>query len=174
MRTHRIPTFVASIAISLAPANAATWQTQTYETDGFTVDFSGKVRVKPIEVDAEAKKNLVRSTSYMQDGGDSYVYIVGASLLREGAVFDFDAGVKGTMDTYKCAQIDTDKAANPGAVRSREIRAAKCIDGKVRIGAKFFHQGPWFYQVVYMIAPGANAADAAHFFASFKIVTPPT
>lgn len=162
---------IASLAAALAPAHAATWQTHNYQTDGFAVDFSGTVMVKPNDLDADTMSRMTRSTSYIQDGGDVYVYVVGASLLKETVVFDFDAGVKGTIDTYKCAQIESDTSAKDGAVQSREIHGAKC-GGDLRVGARFVKQGRWFYQVVYMIAPGANAADAAHFLASFRLVPP--
>jgi hypothetical protein len=167
MRTP--PILALAVVAALATAHAGTWQTHRYQTDGFAIDFSGTVLVKPTDLDADTMSSMTRSTSYMQDGGDVYVYIVGASLLKETVAFDFDAGVKGTIDTYKCAQIESDISAKDGAGQSREIHGAKC-GGDIRVGARFVKQGRWFYQVVYMITPRANAADAAHFLSSFKLV----
>jgi len=169
MLTRLSIALVASTVAAFATAHAAAWQTHAYETDGFVVDFSGPVLVKPIDLDANTMNSMTRSTSYMQNGGDTYVYLVGASLLKETIVFDFDAGVKGTIDTYKCAQIDSDISARHGTGQSREIHGTKC-KGDVRVGARFVKQGRWFYQVVYLITPKANADDAAHFLATFKVL----
>jgi len=160
---------IASIVAALATAHAATWQTHSYETDGFAVDFSGTVSVKPIDLDADTMNSLTRSTSYMQDGGNIYVYLVGASLLKDAGAFNFDAGVKGTIDTYKCAKIESDTSAKQTDGQSRDIQGSNC-GGDIKVGARFIQRGRWFYQVVYLIAPAANAADAAHFLASFKLI----
>jgi hypothetical protein len=105
----------------------------------------------------------------MQESGDTYVYLVGASLLKDASAFNFDAGVKGTIDTYKCAKIESDTSAKQGDGQSREIHGSNC-GGDIKVGARFVQRGRWFYQVVYLIAPAADAADAAHFLASFKLV----
>jgi len=166
MRTLAI---IATLVAALATAHAASWQTHNYETDGFAVDFSGTVTAKPIDLDAGTLKSLTRSTSYMQDGGNVYVYLVGASLLKDASAFNFEAGVKGTIDTYKCAKIESDTSAKQDEGQSREIHGSNC-GGDIKVGARFLQRGRWFYQVVYLIAPTANAADAAHFLASFKLV----
>ena len=157
-------------ALSTAAAQTATWQTHRYETDGFTIEFSGDVLTKPIDVNTDTLSKMVRTTSYIQDGGNTYAYIVGASLFKDDASFDFEAGVKGTMDTYKCAVTDSDTSPTDIGDRAREIHASNCNGGTIRVGARFFLVGKWFYQLAYLIAPEANAADAEHFLQSFKLI----
>lgn len=161
---------LAFAAASASAAQAATWQTHRYETDGFTIEFSGDVLTKPIDVNTDTLNQMVRTTSYIQDGGNTYAYIVGASLFKPDAGFDFEAGVKGTMDSYKCAVIGSDTSPAGIGDRAREIHASKCSGGTIRVGAKFFIVGKWFYQIAYLIAPAANAADAEHFLRSFKLI----
>src|SRR5262245_40500301 len=108
MSFARLGLIAVSLGAPLAAASAADWRTHSYDTDGFSVDFSGNVKVEPIAVNEQTKNMLVRSTSYVQDGGNIYVYLAAASNFVEGAKFDFAAGVKGTIDTYRCASVDSD------------------------------------------------------------------
>ena len=169
MTATRFASFALLIAAT-ATAQAAPWTSHKYETDGFAVEFSGDVAVKPIDVNAETQAAMVRSTSYLQDGGAAYAYLVGASLFKPDANFDFDAGVKGTMDSYKCKVTKSDVSPTGIGDRAREIRSAECVDGTVRIGARFVLDGKWFYQVVYLIGKAHNQADAEHFLKSFKLI----
>lgn len=166
-------TRIAALALTIAgttTAQAAPWQTHKYETDGFAIEFSGDVLTKPIDVNADTLSKMIRTTSYLQDGGNVYAYIVGASLFKDDASFDFDAGVKGTMATYKCTVIDSDTSPTGTGDRAREIHGSKCDGGTIRVGARFFLVGKWFYQVAYLITEEANAADAEHFLQSFGLI----
>jgi hypothetical protein len=169
---HAFIVAVAALATALAPAFAAEWRTHTYEADGFAIDFSGPVTAKPTPVDEATQQAMVRTTAYVQDGGNLYAYAANASLWKAEHPIDFDAGVKGTMDAYKCTATDSDAATPEGEVKAREIYASACLGGTARVGAKFVLRGQWFYQIVYIITADAQTADGKRFLASFKLLPP--
>jgi len=162
-------TIVAILLLGMPPAtaSAAAWRTSVYETDGFSVAFSGGIKVEPMNLDENARKNLVRATMYSQDNG-TFWYGVGASLWTADASLNFDDGVSGTMNSYKCAKTDSDVRSSLPGGSMREIFASGC-ENAARIGARFFLRGRWFYQVVYLISSDDQADDAKHFLASFKL-----
>ena len=131
------------------------------------MEFSGEVKEIQTPLKPDAEDAVVRSTIYMQ-GNDTYAYIVGATLLKSG--FDFPAGVDGTIARYKCTQFDGDVTAtrNDGTL-TRAIHSRHCADG-LQIGASFFYRGQWFYQVLTVIGPGVDPADAEHFLNSFRLL----
>ena len=52
------PILALAVVAALATAHAATWQTHRYQTDGFAVDFSGTVLVKPTDLYAQVQEVL--------------------------------------------------------------------------------------------------------------------
>lgn len=169
----RIASLVAASIVTLAAASAAhaaDWSNHRYAEDGFTVDYSGEVITKPLPLPPAAQARVVRATSYMQ-GGETYAYMANATLLKPGTAFDFKAAVEGTMAPAACQQVDSDKEGVEAGHRVREVRASKCAGGQVRIGAKFFMKGDWFYQVFYYVPDDATAiAEGERFLSSFKLL----
>lgn len=151
-------------------AEAADWRKYEYANEGFSIEFSGNVAVKQTDLSADTLSKMVSSTSYVQDGGATLAYVMAASRFKDEVEFNFDAGVKGTMDTYTCKVTESDTASTKGGKNTREVHASKCVDGTVRVGARFFMVGKWFYQVVYLIGPTESLADAEHYLQSFKLI----
>jgi len=156
------------IAVASA-AHAAAWQAHQYDTDGFAVEFSANVKVRPLAVNDTTQAKVVRATSYMQVGGGAYAYTVGASLFKPDARFDFASGVVATMRTYKCRAIDSDTTTKQVGAVIREVRGSQCMNGTVRVGARFVLARQWFYQVVYLVSTDASVNDAEHFLQSFRL-----
>lgn len=154
----------------IAPARAADWKKHEYKNEGFSIEFSGNIVVKQTDVSIDTLSKLESTTSYVQDGGATLAYVMAATHFKDSTDFAFDAGVKGTMDTYSCKLTETDKASNDNGKSVREIHASKCVDGSVRVGARFVMVGKWFYQVVYLIGPSESVSDADHFLQSFKLI----
>src|SRR5438128_11117148 len=92
--------FVAAalLVAGRTPAHAE-WKKYKYAADGFEVEFSGEVSVKPTPVSAETQKKVVRATAYLQDGGD-FAYIVNASLHNKHVILE--NGIKGSSGALKC------------------------------------------------------------------------
>src|SRR5438128_2733078 len=144
MRTWILATVAVLFTASHAGADV-TWKKYGYPADGFEVEFSGEVSVKPTPVSAETQKQIVRATAYLQDGG-GYAYIVNASL-HKGAV-NFDSGIKGSFDALKCKTAPSDKVLSFPSGRGRELSGDECGDGTMRAEARYFTTGKWFYQVL--------------------------
>lgn len=162
----------ASLALMIAATGltqAAAWQAHQYQTDGFAVEFSANVKVSPIAVNETTQAKMVRATSYLQDGGGAYAYLVGASLFKDDALFDFAAGVIGTMKSYKCRMIDSDTTTKQMGNLVREVRGSQCMDGTARVGARFVLADKWFYQVVYLVSRESDRPDAEYFLQSFRL-----
>ncbi len=151
--------FVIALAGS-TPARAETWQTRVFKEHGFSIDFSGDVFDKPVEVTAG------RGTQYIQDGG-SFAYFVTASLFEND--FDFDSGVARGMSVLSCTVTDSDISPASSADRSREIHGSNCSGG-VRAGVAYFLVGKRFYQVMYLIPADGDPTNAEHFLHSFKLI----
>ena len=166
-RTLRWTFVVAAFALASAPASGADWRRQTISPDGFSIEFSGDMKVIPTPLRSDTQDAVVRSTIYMQ-GNDSYAFIVGATLIKAG--FDFPAGVDGTIARYKCTQIDSDLPGTLGdGTLTRVIHSHHCAEG-LQIGGSFFYRGQWFYQVLTVIGPDVDPADAEHFLKSFRLL----
>ncbi len=147
-------------------ADAATWKKYNYPADGFEVEFSGTVKVAQTEMTAETAKKVVRSTDYMQEDG-SYVYIIGASLVKDQV--NFDNGVKSSFEALKCKTTTSDTPLNLAGGRARELRGADCMDDNMRAEARYFTTEKWFYQVIFIIKKDGDLADARRFLQSFKL-----
>ncbi len=160
--------FVAAalLVAGRAPAHAE-WKKYSYPADGFEVEFSGEVSVKPTPVSAETQKKVVRATAYLQDGGD-FAYIVNASLHKEPV--NFESGIKGSFGALKCKTAATDKPLNVSAGRARELSGDECgEDGAVRAEARYFTTGKWFYQVLFLIPRNGDLEASRRFLRSFKL-----
>ena len=160
----------AILAAMSAPAGAAEWRLVTVKPDGFSIDFSGDIAIEATVLDEKTLQALVRSTMYMQDGGNT-AYVAAATLSK--GVLNFQSGVDQTMATYKCGHTDSDdsKTLADGTI-NRVIYANHCLDGNATVAGSFFVRGQWFYQVIYLIPDGADTADAEHFLHSFKLLPP--
>ena len=157
----------AALTLASAPAFGAEWHRQTVTPDGFSIEFSGDVAVKPTQLDADVQDAIVRSTIYAQSS-DSYVFIVAATLVK--GPFNFTAGVDGTMRSYACTQADSDvPGTQDDGTQTRTIRAHHCSNDW-RVACNFFMRGPWFYQVITGIGPDADPRDAEHFLNSFQML----
>jgi hypothetical protein len=159
---------LGAVAVWLVASQAAdaAWKKYSYPADGFEVEFSGEISVKPTPVSAETQKQISRSTAYLQDGGD-YAYIVNASL-HKGAV-NFESGIKASFGALKCKTTGSDRPLSFPSGRGRELSGDECGDGNMRAEARYFTTGKWFYQVLYVIRrDGGDPEIARHFLNSFK------
>ena len=167
-RAYHLVLCLAILLVWHTVARADTWKKHVYKTDGFEVEFSGDTRVAPIEVNAETRSNIVRGTSYAQDGGE-YAYLVGASLIR--GEFSFEAGSSGTFASYKCKVTILDSALAFGMGHARRIQGANCLDGTYAAYTRYFTTGKWFYQIVALYKQDSGLDEAArHFVTSFKVI----
>ena len=170
MLSYRNAVLGALLLAPLAAADAADWRTSTYETDGFSVEFSGGVQVVPDQVDDNAKQRIVQSTQYIQDGG-TYAYIIAAALYTPNTSVDLDASANRGLAALQCGKTESDtKSVTPDATM-REVYASNCASG-ARIGVRFFQRGQRFYQVMYLVTQDSQIADAKHFLTSFKLSRP--
>ena len=167
--TRTISVFVAAalLVAGRAPAHAE-WKKYSYPADGFEVEFSGEISVKPTPVSAETQKKIVRATAYLQDGGD-FAYIVNASLHKEAV--NFESGIKASFEALKCNSAGSDKPLNASAGRARELSGDECgEDGAVRAEARYFTTGRWFYQVLCLVPRNGDLDAARHFLRSFRLI----
>jgi hypothetical protein len=148
--------------------SAQQWRVHSYPEDGFEVQFSGFVTVKPIEVTAEVRERIVRGTQYMQDGG-SHVYMVAASLNRYAV--NFENGVQQSFAGLSCKTKVEDRVIQSGTGQARELRGSDCVDGKYRAEARYHQSGLWFYQVLTLFRKDVgDEASARYFLQSFKVI----
>ena len=151
-----------------ATSVAQQWRVHSYPEDGFEVQFSGFVNVKPVEVSAEIRERIVRGTQYMQDGG-SYVYVVAASLNRYA--LNFDNGVAQSFAGLSCKSTLDDRVIQSPWGRGRELRGTNCVDGKYRAEVQYHQSGLWFYQVLTLFRKDVgDEASARYFLQSFKVL----
>jgi hypothetical protein len=147
---------------------AQQWRVHSYPEDGFEVQFSGFVNVKPVEVSAEIRERIVRGTQYMQDGG-SHVYVVAASLNRHAV--NFESGVEQSFAGLSCKAKVEDRIIPFAPGQARELRGSDCVDGKYRAEARYHQSGLWFYQVLTLFRTDAgDEASARYFLQSFKVI----
>ncbi len=165
--------FVSSLAfllVALGGAAAEEWKQQRYQTDGFQVEFSGPVDVHEQQLDDATKSRIVRSTTYVQDGGNDYAYIAIAMLVKDNV--NFAAAVKAVRDS--CKSITTDEPIDVPQGLGRELKGTNCgADAAWRLDGHYFSKGRWFYQVftfVKMNGTDADNASAHHFVQSFKLI----
>jgi hypothetical protein len=149
-----------------ATAEPAVWQVYTSADDGFSVQFSGPVKVDPTAIDDKVKDRIVRSTNYLQDGGD-YAFIVGASLMKYSV--NFDEGVKASFATLKCqTPISEADLKFPGG-KAREVLGTDCTSD-LRVDSRYFTKAKWFYQAIALSKKeGGDVASVRRFLESFKV-----
>jgi hypothetical protein len=168
MRIHL--TVVSCVAVWLAGAvgpAAAEWKKQRYVADGFEVEFSGQISVKETDLKPEVQEKIIRSTNYLQDGGD-FAYLVGASLMRYSV--NFENGVKESFATLQC-KVTTKNAplTVPGAT-AREVIGTDCTGG-LNAENRYMTKDKWFYQVISLFKKdGGDAESARYFLRSFKLI----
>jgi hypothetical protein len=163
-------TSVVLLVVGTAALQAQTWTRHSYATDGFEVEFSGRVDVSPTAVDGETRSRIFRATNYLQDGGD-FAFIVAASLQR--VPVNFENGVEQSIGALKCATTISNTTLPFSRGRAREVRATGCVSGKFRAHARYFTQGSWFYQVLALHpVNGSREAEAQRFVESFRVTGP--
>ena len=167
-RAYRLLPCLVFLLVWHSAAFAETWTKNVYETDGFEVEFSGGIQTTPIEMNAETRANTVRSTSYMQNAGDS-VYFVGATLVRSEVLFD--AGSSASFAAYKCKVTILDSALAFGKGRARRIQGTNCGGGTYTAYTRYFTTGKWFYQIGALFKQDSGLDEAArHFVTSFNVI----
>jgi len=144
---------------------AQTWRKQIYKADGFEIEFSGDVVVRPSQIGEETKVRLVRSTNYIQDGSDLKL-MVAATLTKTGVIFD--KGVEAGFGSYRCQTPLGQAALSIANGIGRELRAANCADG-FHVEARYYAAGHWFYQVIAQYKAGGEQA-ARRFLQSFRVI----
>jgi hypothetical protein len=171
---HVVRSFAAqsSILASLlwfahgAAAEPAAWQIYTSADDGFVVEFSGPVKVDPTAIDAKVKDRIVRSTNYLQDGGE-FAFIVGASLMRYSV--NFDEGVKASFATLKCQKTVSEADLKFPGGKAREVLGTDCASD-LRVDSRYFTKAKWFYQVIALTKKdGGDVGSVRRFLESFKV-----
>jgi len=162
------PVVGALLAIPFAAiAQQWNWTEHAYPDDGFRVEFNGLVTVRRLKVDADARSPIVRGTQYMQDG-ETYLYVVGASLNKFGT--ELDTGAEKSFAGLECRRRRGNRAFDASWGRGRELRGADCVDGSYEAEARYYQSGAWFYQVIALYkGAGGDASLARYFLQSFKV-----
>jgi hypothetical protein len=166
----RLGIFLLTAAIGMSPAGAGAqdWKKHSYAKDGFEVDFSGPVKVFPIELDEKTRAIVVRSTNYMQELGDE-AYIVGVMLYRESKV-PFERVVKASFASFNCKDVSVNRPLESASGPAREMGATGCHDGTLSAQVRYYLVGDRFYQVIAVYkTQGDGAARASHFLRSFAL-----
>jgi len=110
---------------------------------------------------------MVRGTQYMQDG-ETYLYVVGASLNKFGT--NLDEGAEKSFAGLDCRKRIGDRPVDASWGRGRVLRGADCVDGSYEAEARYHQAGPWFYQVIALYKDaGGDAASARYFLQSFRV-----
>jgi hypothetical protein len=166
-------TFLLSCVIlflaSAADVQAQSWKKHRYAADGFEVEFSGSVLVKPNDLSAEARKTLVRSTNYIQ-GDANTAYILSATLYVNAP--DLDVVAKRGFGVLNCKTTLSDNPLSISGGSGREFRGAACNEG-VQAETRYFLIGKWLYQALALYkTDGGDEKAARYFVQSFKTVAP--
>src|SRR5687767_12384251 len=96
MRAARVVAFLLAIAFD-AKAQQWSWTEHAYPEDGFRAEFNGPVTVQRMKLGAQ--EQIVRGTQYLQEG-QTYLYVVGASLNKFGA--NLDEGAEKSFAGLEC------------------------------------------------------------------------
>lgn len=156
------------LALTSLAAVSQNWRRMDYAADGFSVEFSGEVKISPTPVGEESKERIVRSTDYLQDDGDS-AYIVGATLARYSV--EFNKGVEASYGALKCKSTQNDTALNFARGLARDISGSDCgEDGSLRVEARYYAVDKWFYQVLAIFSRGGDQDAARRFVTSFTVL----
>ena len=165
----KVALVIAALLTIACGANAQQWNwtEHAYPEDGFRVEFNGPVMVRLIKGDAGARRLMLRGTQYLQEG-ETYLYVVGASLNQFGT--DLDQGTEKSFAGLDCRKRVGDRPLAAPWGRGRELRGADCIDGSYEAEARYHQAGAWFYQVIALYKDaGGDAASARYFLQSFKV-----
>jgi hypothetical protein len=161
--------FFFLFAASATDVFAQTWKKHRYVTDGFEVEFSGDVLVKPSDLSAEAKKTIVRAANYIQ-GNESTAYIISATLFKDTP--DLDVVAKRGFGVLKCKTTIGDNPLSIAGGRGRELRGSDCDKG-VNAETRYFSREKWVYQALALYKKdGGDEKAARHFVQSFKLIAP--
>ena len=159
----------AAIGMSPAGAGAQDWKKHSYPKDGFEVDFSGPVKVIPIELDEKARAVVVQLTNYVQELDDE-AQIVSVTLYRESKV-PFDRVAKASFASFKCKDVSVNRPLESASGPAREMSAAGCHDGTLGVQVRYYLAGARFYQVIAVYkTQGDGGARAGHFLRSFTLI----
>lgn len=154
---------------SAADVQAQSWKKHRYAADGFEIEFSGSVQVKPENLSAEARKTTVRSTNYVQGAADT-AYALSATLYMN--VPDLDVVAKRGFGFLNCKTTVSDNPLSIAGGRGREFRGAGCNEG-VRAETRYFLVGKWLYQALALYkTDGGDEKAARYFVQSFKLIAP--
>jgi hypothetical protein len=164
MRPARVVVFLLAIAFD-ASAQQWSWTEHAYPEDGFRAEFNGPVTVQRMKVGP--REQIVRGTQYMQEG-ETYLYVVGASLNQFGT--NLDQGAEKSFAGLDCRRRIGDAPVDSLWGPGRELRGADCIDGSYEAEARYHRVGSWFYQVIALYKDaGGDAASARYFLQSFGL-----
>jgi hypothetical protein len=164
MRAARVVAFLLAIAFD-AKAQQWSWIEHAYPEDGFRAEFNGLVTVQRMKLGAQ--EQIVRGTQYLQEG-ETYLYLVGASLNKFGT--NLDEGAERSFAGLECRRRIGDEPVDSPRGQGRELRGADCIDGSYEAEARYYRSGAWFYQVIALYKDaGGDAASARYFLRSFRV-----
>ena len=162
-----VATAVAATCLLVGSLAAEDWKKYSYRENGFEVEFPDTPKTIETPLNEPMKSQIVRSTNYVYDF-DQNNYAVGATLLN-AIEFNFDAGAKGTFDTFQCKTTVSDRTLQIFNARGRELIGSAC-SGVFRFESRYFLKGRWFYQVFARYKEnGGDTSTARHFLSSFKI-----
>lgn len=161
-----LPVFAVLLATTfVASAQQWSWTEHAYPEDGFRAEFNGLVTVRPMKLGAQ--EQIVRGTQYLQEG-ETYLYLVGASLNKFGT--NLDQGAEKSFAGLDCRRRIGDEPVDSPRGEGRELRGADCIDGSYEAEARYYRSGAWFYQVIALYKDaGGDAASARYFLHSFRV-----
>jgi Bacterial SH3 domain len=158
--------YLNSFKVVNAAAPAITWKKYIAAADGFQVDFSGDVKVTPLQQNGAATPP-VRATAYAQEGSN-FVYGVTA-VLYAAPLANFDTAIKTDFATSKC-KTTTKKSVQVASGHAVEYSGTDCLGGTLSAQVRFFEVGNWFYKVsAFFQEDDADVANAAHFVDSFEV-----
>jgi hypothetical protein len=153
----------ATVLASLAAAHAASWQPFRSDADGFSVDFSGKVKT-----DTSNKPGAGRQTTYAQSGA-GFAYMVIVQETSDGASTYLDKAAAAYGLAFGCKKISSFPVSGAGFNKVLKVQGSECgKDGAHVLVAKSFAKGERSHEALYFIGPAASKDDADHFLTSFK------
>lgn len=164
MQAARAVVFLLAIAFD-ARAQQWSWTEHAYPDEGFRAEFNGLVTVQPMKIGA--REQIVRGTQYFQEG-ETYLYIVGASLNKFGT--NLDEGAERSFAGLDCRRRVADEPIDSSRGGGRSLHGRACIDGSYEAETRYYRSGAWFYQVIALYKDaGGDAAAACYFLRSFRL-----
>ncbi len=158
-----------SLAAAAQQADAPKdWKRHAFPEDRFEIEFAGQFTTSPVKLDGATLKKIKRSMQYMHSDGDR-LFVVGAQENIDAV--NFEGGSRSSFAALNCKQQtpETDVPIDGG--KGREFKGSQCIDGQMRVEARYIEHGKWFYQVIAIFAADSSDEPAARrFLTSFKIL----